>query len=91
MQTWVYRPSSLQAVIDHPIRQPKVRSITETSSEYRNQVTHLFLQSIGDRLSGVGDSLLSLVEESLALGRGVVGSAAGFIAELLGGGLLALC
>jgi hypothetical protein len=48
-------------------------------------------EGVGDGLAGVGGHVLSLAEDALALVLGRVAAGAGGVAELLGGGLVALC
>lgn len=48
-------------------------------------------KSIGDGVGSVAEAVLSLLEDTFALLGGVVGAATDGVANLLAGGLLALC
>jgi hypothetical protein len=48
-------------------------------------------ESVLDASGSVAETILSLLQDTLALVLGVVGAATGGISDLLGGGLLALC
>lgn len=49
------------------------------------------VESVGDSLASVAETLRGRVEEAAALLLGRVAAAAGGVAELLGGGLVTLC